>query len=222
VADARRPERIHSAYLFPAIVLLLVTQPVLGSLSSTASGLLAIPLTVTLVAGIWSLDRGTLWFRAALGLGLFALGAMALRERVPGVVLPGMAVLAALGVIAVVLGVRWLFASVQITVESLLAALSVYLLMGITFGLVHAFFFLHDPSAYRGVSPAGRSAEIAELMYFSLTTLTTTGYGDIVPAHPVTRLLCNVEAVVGQMYIAVLVAMLVSSYAAGRTGPGAR
>jgi hypothetical protein len=68
------------------------------------------------------------------------------------------------------------------------------------------------------VSPSGRSAEIAELVYFSIGTLTTAAYGDILPAHPLSRLLCNVEAVVGQMYVAVLVAMLVSGYAAGRGG----
>jgi hypothetical protein len=219
----RPPERIHS-YLFPALVLVLVTQPVLASLSTTASELLGIALTAALVAGIWSLDPGGLWFRVALGLGLVVLGALAGHAIYPdrSFVVPAMASVAALGVIGVALGIRWLFASIQITAESLLAALSVYLLIGITFGIVHSALFLRDPDWYHGVSPAGRSAEIAELVYFSLGTLTTSAYGDIVPAHPVSRLLCNVEAVTGQMYVAVLVAMLVSGYAAGRAGPGGR
>ena len=222
MAKLRRPERVHS-YLFPAIVLLLVTQPVLASLSTTASELLGIALAAALVAGIWSLDRGRVWFRAALGLGAGVLAAFAAQAAFPdrSFVEPAMAAVAALGVICVVLGIRWLFASLQITVESLLAALSVYLLIGITFGIVHSALFLRDPAWYHGVSPAGRSAEIAELVYFSIGTLTTAAYGDILPAHPISRLLCNAEAVIGQMYVAVLVATLVSGYAAHRGGPRA-
>jgi hypothetical protein len=221
VAPQRRPEAIQASYLLPAIVLLLVAQPIVASLSATASEWLVPPLAAALLLGIWSLDRGGLWFRVALVPALFLLGAMATYMFVPAraLALSGMACLAALGVICVVLGIRWLFASVRITIESLLAALSVYLLIGITFGIAHAGLYVRDPAWYQGVSPAGRSAEIAELVYFSVGTLTTSAYGDILPAHPLSRLLCNLEAVVGQMYMAVLVAMLVGGYAAGRVGP---
>ncbi len=219
----RRPEQIHSTYLFPSIVFLLVAQPVVASLSATASEVLVIPLAAALVVGIWSLDRGRVWFRVALGLGFATLVLAGAGALIPhrASVLSGIACLALLGLICVVLGIRWLFAAPSVTVESLLSALSVYLLIGITFGIAHLGLYARDPAWYHGVSPAGSSAEAAELVYFSLGTLTTSAYGDIVPAHPLSRLLCNVEAVVGQMYIAVLVATLVGSYAAGRAGPRA-
>ena len=51
-----------------------------------------------------------------------------------------------------------------------------------------------------------------ELVYFSLTTLTSTGYGDILPVHPAARSLANLEAVIGQLYLAILVARLVSQH----------
>jgi hypothetical protein len=47
-------------------------------------------------------------------------------------------------------------------------------------------------------------------IYFSFVTLTTVGYGDIVPVHPVARSLCNLEAICGQLYPATLLARLVS------------
>ncbi len=54
-------------------------------------------------------------------------------------------------------------------------------------------------------------------MYFSFVTLTTTGYGDIVPVNPLVRSAANLEAVTGQLFTATLLARLVSSYfAAGR------
>ena len=218
-----RPERIHSAYLFPSIVFLLVAQPIVASLSATGSDLLVFPFAVALVAGIWSLDRRGIWFRVSLALGLATFVMTGAGALIPhrASLLSGIACLAALGAICVVLGIRWLFASPRVTVESLLAALSVYLLIGITFGIVHVGLYAREPAWYHGVSPTGNSAEAAELIYFSIGTLTTSAYGDILPAHPLSRLLCNVEAVVGQMYMAVLVATLVGSYAADRAGPRA-
>jgi len=49
-----------------------------------------------------------------------------------------------------------------------------------------------------------------ELVYFSLTTLTSTGYGDILPVHPLARSLANLEAVCGQLFLAIFLARLVS------------
>jgi hypothetical protein len=56
-----------------------------------------------------------------------------------------------------------------------------------------------------------RTAALAsELFYLSFVTLTTTGYGDIVPVHPLARSLCNIEAIVGQLFPATLLARLVT------------
>jgi Na+/H+-dicarboxylate symporter len=52
-----------------------------------------------------------------------------------------------------------------------------------------------------------------DLVYFSFVTLTTMGYGDILPATRISRMLAATEAVIGQIYLAVLVARLVSLYA---------
>ena len=56
----------------------------------------------------------------------------------------------------------------------------------------------------------GRSAELDTMLYFSLTTLTTTGYGDIVVVDPFARSLANLESVIGQFYLAITVARLVT------------
>jgi len=54
------------------------------------------------------------------------------------------------------------------------------------------------------------------MLYFSLTTLTTTGYGDIVPIDPFARSLANLEAVIGPFYLAITVARLVTMELADR------
>ena len=91
--------------------------------------------------------------------------------------------------------------------ERISAALCVYLLAGIAFGGLFA--------ALEAVAPGslgGASDDIGTAVYFSFITLTSVGYGDIAPAAPATRALAMLEAVFGQLYLAVLIARLVSLY----------
>jgi voltage-gated potassium channel Kch len=53
-------------------------------------------------------------------------------------------------------------------------------------------------------------AVIAHALYFSFVTLTTAGYGDVIPLHPITRSLSSLEAVVGQLFPATIVARIVT------------
>ena len=68
-----------------------------------------------------------------------------------------------------------------------------------------------NPAGFANLTaPVGEPGELAAMLYFSLTTLTTTGYGDIVPIDPIARSLANLEAVLGQFYLAITVARLVT------------
>jgi carbon starvation protein CstA len=71
----------------------------------------------------------------------------------------------------------------------------------------------------------GREEPTTSFMYFSLTTLTTVGYGDLAAVTPIARLLATSEAVIGQVYLVTFVAMLVALFASrfvGRDGEGRR
>ena len=68
-----------------------------------------------------------------------------------------------------------------------------------------------NPAAFTDLpAPTGGPGDLATILYFSLTTLTTTGYGDIVPLDPFARSLANLESVIGQFYLAITVARLVT------------
>jgi len=59
--------------------------------------------------------------------------------------------------------------------------------------------------------PASDNPALANsVSYLSLVTLTSTGFGDIVPVHPIARSLCNIESIIGQLYPATLLARLVT------------
>jgi hypothetical protein len=72
------------------------------------------------------------------------------------------------------------------------------------------------PKAFSGLSLDDNPALASNLIYFSFVTLTTTGYGDIFPVHPIARSLCNLESIFGQLYPATLLARLVTLELAGR------
>ena len=76
--------------------------------------------------------------------------------------------------------------------------------------LIFAFVGLFIRDAFQGIKIEDSTSLASNLIYFSFVTLTSTGYGDILPVHPIARSLCNVETIVGQLYPATLLARLVS------------
>jgi hypothetical protein len=88
-------------------------------------------------------------------------------------------------------------------------AIAVYLLLGMAWAAVYELIDLLVPGSFTGTFGTGQVAEQSWL-YFSYATLTTVGYGDIVPVHPIARSMAVSEAMMGQFYVAILVARLVS------------
>jgi len=84
------------------------------------------------------------------------------------------------------------------------------LAFGATFVALYTFVALSVPNAFSGVPMDDSPAVPDGFIYFSFVTLTSTGYGDIVPIHPFARSLCNIEGIIGQLYPATLLARLVS------------
>jgi voltage-gated potassium channel Kch len=96
--------------------------------------------------------------------------------------------------------------------EHIFAALSAYMLVGIGFGVVYWLLEVALPGCFT-LGPAGAFTP-QRAIYFSFVTQATLGYGDVVPLREESQGLVIVQAVGGQMYLAVLVARLVSLYSA--------
>jgi ion channel len=95
-----------------------------------------------------------------------------------------------------------------VTARRIEGAIAVYLLMGFTWAQAYELVSLWHPGAIAG-GAEGRDAH-QWWTYFSFVTLTTLGYGDIRPVHPLARALAVLEALTGQLYLAILLARLVS------------
>lgn len=98
-----------------------------------------------------------------------------------------------------------------VTGETISCAVSVYLLMGMTWGLLYVGIFLLHADAFNfGASPPPHAQLIFPIfIYFSLTTLSTIGFGDITPLTLPARYAAVAEGITGQFYLAILVARLV-------------
>jgi hypothetical protein len=97
----------------------------------------------------------------------------------------------------------------SVTADTLAGAVSAYFLVGITFGLAYLTIESVAPGSFKDTIQPGKHFTPADFTFFSFVTLTTVGYGDIVPWGPHARALAIVESVLGIMYPAVLVSRLV-------------
>jgi voltage-gated potassium channel Kch len=109
------------------------------------------------------------------------------------------------------------YAPGRITFHRLQGAIVIYLTLATIFAAAYGLIWELNPSAFANlVAPAGGPEEVGNMLYFSVTTLTTTGYGDIVPVDPFARSLANLESVIGPFYLAITVARLVTMELADR------
>ncbi len=95
-----------------------------------------------------------------------------------------------------------------VTFHRIQGAVAAYLLLGVIWAHAYSLLTLMRPGAFTG--SVGSVDGPRAWLYFSFVTLTTVGYGDILPVHPVARSLASLEAVVGPLYLAILIARLVS------------
>ena len=109
------------------------------------------------------------------------------------------------------------YAPGRITFRRLQGAIVMYLNFATIFAAAYGLIWELSPGAFANlVAPEGGPEEIGSMLYFSFTTLTTTGYGDIVAIDPFARSLANFESVLGQFFIAITVARLVTMELADR------
>ena len=105
---------------------------------------------------------------------------------------------------------RAVFGPGRITYHRVVGSILLYLAIGFMFVALYTLVSVLAPGSFTGLRAYDRVSLPPDLVYFSFTTLTTVGYGEIVPLHPFARSLSNLEAILGQLYPATLLARMVS------------
>lgn len=175
-------------------------------------------LFVTLASGIFAVSKSKRMVATAIPIALAAVGftlAADWWQTTPLYLASNTAMIAFFGFTALV--ILWdIWRTHAVTLDTIVGAVCVFLLIGATWALVYTLTETLAPGSFQATS--GNPAVAIQLqerhyplyVYYSFMTLCTVGYGDIVPAKAGARMLAVWESIVGQFYIAVLVARLVA------------
>jgi voltage-gated potassium channel len=115
---------------------------------------------------------------------------------------------------AVILGS--LVSAEQVFSNEIMGTFNMYLILGYAWAYVYQLVEAYAPGSFQSTLSPGSQG--LHFIYFSFVTLTTVGYGDMIPVRPMAQMLVVLEAVVGQFYVAVVVAYLVSMYITHKLG----
>lgn len=112
-------------------------------------------------------------------------------------------------ILSIILMLRKLFESTKVTIDTIVGGICVFLLIGDLWFLFYSGIYLFYPDAFTYV---GGRIQTFDLLYFSFTTLTTVGYGDVTPVSQLAKVVANFEAIIGVIYPAIFISRLVGGY----------
>ncbi len=207
-------------FLFASLLLTLGVTPLLSAFDFPRE-ILVLFLGLNLCAAVLGVEeiRARPAFNVALAMAL-ALRLLAIVVDSSHVDLASQVIWAGIAFLAAASAVRFAMRSARVTRQHVYAALSAYLIAGHFCGLLYVAIDRIQPGSFQVAGAASQPLELATAIYFSFVTLTTLGYGDVVPVANAARGVVVVEAVVGQLYLAVLVARLVGLHSQSTRGPG--
>ena len=213
-------EKTNFVYLLGALLFMLFAFPLSQDL-----GLADMPLTrtavftVLLLSGVWSLKGGRLYV-AGFAFVIIGITLSVLAANIDRVFLQFASTLAISGFLIVAIShtLKQVLFGTEMNVNRLVGAICVFLLLGIIWSFAYSLLELAVPGSFSGFDSGQDPGSDSSWLYFSFVTLTTLGYGDITPESATARTLSFMQAVVGQFYIAVLVAGLVSAYISEKQG----
>lgn len=222
---------IHNrfAFLLVALVLLFVAAPLVrafgpGTRPFVAQAVVTVVFTAMLLSAVFAVSKTRRMVIVAVSLAVPAIvvqlldllvqhNGILIAEHVLSIVFLGFTIVVIL---------TSLFGNERVSLDLICASLCVYLILGILWAEVFSLLAILDPASFTFTHAAQAEAQSMRLgdersvfpLYYSLVTMSTLGYGDIVPTTAPARMLAAVEAITGQLYLAVLVARLVGLHIA--------
>lgn len=176
--------------------------------------LLSISFEISLIIAMWTLVKNRLWFIA--GVVLASIGAITILLQFfsdnPWLIYLNMAAVFCFYLMTTVIALLEIARPTAIDLNKIMGSICVYLLAGINWAFLYYFAELLHPGSFQGLTITHMELRLFELSYYSYVTLSTLGYGDITPVQPIVQTLAIIEALFGQFYIAILVAILVGTH----------
>jgi voltage-gated potassium channel len=211
--------RTNFFYLLIALLVLLIVIPLADDLNLISAPLVrGLVFSCLLIIGVWSLRGGGRHFTVGIAFVIVGVVLNVLAVNLPGQFLQQASILALMGfmLVAVTFTMKQIALDNEINTNRIVGAVCVYLLLGVIWAMTYNLVETILPGSFAGFSPTHGHGWNSEWLYFSFVTMTTLGYGDILPVSATARGFAYMQAIVGQFYIAVLVAGLVSAYVSKR------
>lgn len=202
------------ALLLTVLVFTIVTYPFIDEYQWLSS-IIAVIGFLTILAALWAVSDSKLAFTltallAAPAFGINLLNSLADSDNYAYVAVP---MAFAFYMMVNIKILRTVVTADEVNWDILCGAISVYLLLGMNWTLIYTFLDLLNPETFKiHTSYASDQAVIGnrDFFYFSFVTLTTLGYGDIVPITTPGRVFAVLEAITGQLYVAVIIGKIIS------------
>jgi hypothetical protein len=200
------------SYLFFTIILLFLLRPFIEG-ATTLNFVTNVFLWFVVISCVWAVheERKYLWFVMTLAAAAILAGVM--HSIVQNSVTSWLSKITLLLflIYAVVAILLYLVRQDRINSDMIMAAASEYVLIGIMWTFLYGILETLYPGSFSFTKP---EAEPSGFLYYSFVTLTTTGYGDILPTSVQARSLAVLEMITGQLFIAITVARIVGLYTA--------
>jgi hypothetical protein len=212
-------QRKNFNWLLVALLVFLIVVPLVDDFDLVSASIMrAAMFSWLMVIGVWSLRGFGKLFHIGIGLVVagVVLSTLAVTLTSDIYFYASFAAILAFVLVTIRCIVKQIARGNKMSANRIVGAISLYLLLGVTWSVAYAAIERLLPGSFDGIAAAGSTIWTSEWLYFSFVTLSTLGYGDIVPITASARALTYMEAVVGQFYIAIIVAGLVASYLSGR------
>lgn len=201
-----------SGMLVLLFIMHFILIPIFGS-NSSFMVIINIFWMLFLIAGIISLSKSrkqTLLF-IIIPFLFILFGWITVFEQTPFVLFADIFFTIATFGLLIVLVLMKVFEPGPITGYRVVGSIVVYMILANLWSVIYLFIYEQIPGAFQITLPAFESNTLqANFLYFSYITITTTGFGEIVPLHPVARSMVQIEAIIGVLYPVILIGRLVS------------
>jgi voltage-gated potassium channel len=209
-------EKDNFSYLLFSLFFLLLSSALVDQFlaHSLIGQSLVIALTViSMSIGVWSLRSSRYAFNTALGLVATTIIISAVVIILDKAELEFIHLLLMLYFFIITLRLasqQVLFAG-KVTRNSIVGSICIFLLLGLIWVMLYILLTEFTSNAFAGLEVGSWQQNFPDFIYFSFVTLTTLGFGDLLPISPLARFLVYIEAIVGVFYMAVVVSSLVSA-----------
>lgn len=206
-------EKNNFVYLFFSLVLLLFSASVVGEVpGGYGQDFFSLITLVMLLGSIKSINHNATWTRTVYGVIIFFILATVMARVFPQSIYIYfvLASLLIFFIVAFYSAFRQVLFVGDIDGNKIIGSLTLYILLGLIWAMLYIIILVADPQAFSGIEAGAWQEIFSRVAYYSFVTLTTLGYGDILPTNHIAEFFVYMEAIVGVFYMAIIVSSLIS------------